>query len=237
MAVNGMKYRPPPCFNAQMTSLEDLVNRWFLGWCASRELPAAEVTDDGLWIHCAQPGREFEVFALRADDDPESVSRLAAQVLAMKEHTWLTVPTRRSADIAAAVEAAGLEVLHRSEWLMTTDLTRHPHHAPGPGYVCSAHTEGSVIRVSVHNDAGELAARGQIGLAGTDAVADRIETMPEHRRRGLGSVVMSALAAEAVAQGARTGLLIASSDGQNLYTALGWEHLADAVITQPPAAR
>jgi GNAT superfamily N-acetyltransferase len=225
-----------PCFNDQMTSMEDLFDRWFAGWRASRDLPAAEVTDDGLWIHCAQPSREFEVFALHADDDPASIPRLAAKVLAMKEHTWLTLPTHRSTQTAAAVEAAGMEVLHRSEWLMSIDLTGHPHRAPGPGYTCTARTEGPAIHVSVHDEAGELAARGQLGLAGEDAVPDRIETMPDHRRRGLGSVVMSALAAEALAQGARTGLLIASVDGQGLYSALGWEHVADVVISQAPAA-
>jgi predicted GNAT family acetyltransferase len=120
---------------------------------------------------------------------------------------------------------------------MTTDLTGHPRHtALESPYVCDVRTEGSVITVSIHDDAGELAACGQVGLAGTDAVADRIETMPEHRRRGLGSAVMSALTAEALRQGARTGLLIASADGQHLYSALGWERLADAVIAQSPTA-
>jgi hypothetical protein len=47
---------------------------------------------------------------------------------------------------------------------------------------------------------------------------------------------MGALAAEAVARGAHTGLLIASADGRHLYSALGWKHLADVVIAQPPAA-
>jgi hypothetical protein len=35
----------------------------------------------------------------------------------------------------------------------------------------------------MHDDASDLAARGKIGLAGTDAVPDSIDMMPEHRRR------------------------------------------------------
>jgi GNAT superfamily N-acetyltransferase len=219
-----------------MARLEDLIIRWHLGWRASRTLPAADVSDDGLWIHCAQPSREFEVLALHADEDPASLPRLAAQVLAAKEHTWLTVTTNHPAQTTAALEATGLEILHRSEWLMTTDLTRHPRHALDAAYMCDIRTEPSVIAVSIHDRDGELAARGQIGLTGTDAVADRIETMPNHRRRGLGRAVMSALATEAAAHGAHTGLLIASADGQHLYSALGWERVADVVIARSPAA-
>lgn len=219
-----------------MTNLEDLINRWHLGWRAARGLPAAEVTGDALWSHCAQPGREYEVFALHADDDPSSVSRLAAQVLAAKEPTWLTVATNQPERTAAAIEASGLQLLHRSEWLMTADLAQHPRRAPEPTYTCEVRSEGPAVTVSIHDGAGELAARGQAGLACPDAVPDRIETMPAHRRRGLGSVVMSALSAEAVSQGARTGLLIASADGQRLYSTLGWTRLAEVIIAQSAAA-
>lgn len=231
-----MIYVVPLCSNDQMTNLEDLIHRWHLGWRASRSLPAAEVTDDALWSHCAQPGREYEVFALHADEDPASVSRLAAQVRAAKQHTWLTIATTRPAETTAAVEAAGLELLHRSEWLMTTELPRHPRHSPDSAYTCDLRSEGHAITVQIHDHTGDLAARGQIGLAGTDAIPDRIETMPAHRRRGLGSIVMGTLTAEAVTQGAHTGLLIASVDGQHLYSTLGWKRLADVVIAQPPAA-
>jgi hypothetical protein len=46
---------------------------------------------------------------------------------------------------------------------------------------------------------------------------------------------MSALAEAAVAQGARTGLLVASEEGQRLYSSLGWRHEADVLIARGPA--
>lgn len=218
-----------------MANFEDLINRWTLGWQASRDLPPVKVTEDGLWVHCVeQPGREFEVFALHADEDPESVRRLAAEVLAAEKHTWLTVTTTDAAETAAALEAAGLQLLLRSETYMSIDLTRHPRQDLDPAFTSEIRAEGSSVKVLIHDAAGELAARGQIGLAGADGVADRIETMPDFRRRGLGAVVMGTLAAEAVARGARTGLLIASEQGRLLYSRLGWERVADVVIAQPP---
>jgi GNAT superfamily N-acetyltransferase len=62
-----------------------------------------------------------------------------------------------------------------------------------------------------------------VGVLGSDAVFDRVETSPAHRRRGLGHHVMGALTGWAVDQGATEGLLAASADGAGLYTSLGWD--------------
>ncbi|MFF4845097.1 GNAT family N-acetyltransferase [Streptomyces collinus] len=215
----------------------ELIRRWLGGWTAARSLPAAEPVEaggDGLRSECGQPGREVEVFALRADEEPESLARLAAAVAAARRTTWLTVPTLRPGAVEAVVGAAGLEVLHRSEWFMTTDLSEHPQHAPAAPYTRQIRTEGPVTVVSLHDSSGEVAARGTIAAVGADAIADRIETGAAHRRRGLGRAVMSALAEAAVAQGARTGLLIASAEGQRLYSSLGWRHEADVLIARGP---
>ncbi|MGF1242353.1 GNAT family N-acetyltransferase [Streptomyces sp. 2-6] len=221
-----------------MTKIEaGLIGRWLDGWTVARSLPEAEPVEpagDGLRSKCDQPGREVEVFALRADEEPESVARLAAAVATARQVTWLTVPTLRPDTAEAVVGAAGLELVQRSEWLMTTDLTEHPQHEPAAPYEREVRTEGPVTVVSLHAPSGEVAARGTIAVVGGDAIADRIETDAAHRRRGLGRAVMSALAEAAVSQGARTGLLIASQEGQRLYSTLGWRHEADVLIARGP---
>ncbi|GAB1329349.1 GNAT family N-acetyltransferase [Streptomyces sennicomposti] len=224
-----------------MTTIEPgLIRRWLDGWTVARSLPEAEPVEpagDGLRSECDQPGREVEVFALRADEEPESVARLAAAVATARQVTWLTVPTLRRDAVEAVVGAAGLELVQRSEWFMTTDLTEHPRHAPAAPYEREVRTDGPVTVVSLHDRAGEVAARGTIAVVGGDAIADRIETEAAHRRRGLGRAVMSALAETAVSQGARTGLLIASQEGRRLYSALGWHHKADVLIARGPVGR
>ncbi|MYS40985.1 GNAT family N-acetyltransferase [Streptomyces sp. SID5998] len=224
-----------------MTKIEaGLIGRWLDGWTVARSLPEAEPVEpagDGLRSKCDQPGREVEVFALRADEEPESVARLAAAVATARQVTWLTVPTLRPDTVEAVVGAAGLELVQRSEWFMTTDLTEHPQHEPAAPYEREVRTEGPVTVVSLHAPSGEVAARGTIAVVGGDAIADRIETDAAHRRRGLGRAVMSALAEAAVSQGARTGLLIASQEGQRLYSALGWRHEADVLIARGPVGQ
>ena len=222
-----------------MTKIESrLIRRWLDGWTVARSLPEAEPVDPagaGLRSKCDQPGREVEVFALRADEEPESLSRLAAAVAAERQTTWLTVPTLRPGAVESVLVAAGLELLRRSEWFMTTDLTEHPRHETATPYEREVRTQGPVTIVTLHGPSGEVAARGTIAVVGADAIADRIETDAAHRRRGLGRAMMSALAEAAVSQGARTGLLIASEEGQRLYSSLGWHHEADVLIARGPA--
>lgn len=94
------------------------------------------------------------------------------------------------------------------------------------GYRLCSWSRGGVTRVMVAASDGSPAARGQIAPTGTTAVADQIETAPEHRRKGLGNLVMRTLQSAAVRQGAHTGVLAGTPAGRGLYEALGWEVVA-----------
>jgi GNAT superfamily N-acetyltransferase len=213
--------------------MRDLIVRWQRGWGAARQLPDASDVGDGLRVVCHQPGRNIEYVALRADEDPASVARLAERVHAEDLVTWLTVPTHDLQRQLAAVAAAGLVALRTSEQLMTADLAAHPNRAVPAGYRLHAGVNEQQLVVSIVDDSGTVAAGGTVGLCGPDAVADRIFTDPAHRRRGLAAAVMTALAQGAVEHGARNGILIASEEGQQLYAALGWTSVADVLIAAP----
>lgn len=75
---------------------------------------------------------------------------------------------------------------------------------------------------TAEEEGGRPAASGQVGVQGEMAVFDRIKTEEDMRRRGLGSLLMGRLGAEAYKLGARTGWLIGTWDGQQLYGHLGW---------------
>jgi GNAT superfamily N-acetyltransferase len=211
----------------------DLVRRWQRGWAAARGIPTTEPDGDGLTAYVGRPERQWEIFALRADEDPDSLARLAARVAETPPTTWLTVATTQPLRALAVVEAAGLMPVDRPEWLMTTTLTDHPRGTLPDGYTPRFVREGDVISGTVLDGSDSPAARGTMAVVGTDAVADQIMTAPAHRRRGLGSALMGGLAQAAVALGARTGLLVASADGQRLYSSLGWQRRAEVRIFQP----
>jgi GNAT superfamily N-acetyltransferase len=211
-----------------MSELSDLMTRWVHGWVAARSLPAPEDLGDGLRVLCHQPGRDVEIFA--RSDDAASIASLAARVGREPDPTWLTVPTTRPEKTASLLEDGGLTLLKRSESLMTAVLGEQPSHAvPEPYYLHIEHVD-SMIYVEVRDRAGEAAARGAAGICGTDAIMDRILTWPDHRRRGLANAVMSTLAAAALERGARSGILVASEEGQLLYRTLGWSDVSRVVI-------
>ena len=94
-----------------------------------------------------------------------------------------------------------------------------------PGYDLRASGLGAVTRVEIRSNDGGLAASGYAAETSDAFVYDRIETDRAHRRRGLGRAVMAALQACRRSQSARQ-LLIATAEGERLYSTLGWTKLS-----------
>ncbi|SFR29321.1 FR47-like protein [Lentzea waywayandensis] len=203
----------------------ELVERWHRGWIAADGL-TSEYRDGYLVVHV---NRSHRVFEWIATDDAES-GALAGVVATTEEPSWLSIPTHSPEKVIAEVEAAGLVVARPDETFMRRALAGHPAPEPPAGYQVEI-TRDPVIKVQVLAD-GEVAAGGLMAVVGKDAVAHRIETAETHRRRGLGSVVMGALAREAMTDGATTGLLFSSTDGVHLYRSLGWEKISDLVVAR-----
>src|SRR3569623_55625 len=70
--------------------------------------------------------------------------------------------------------------------------------------------------------AADEAARGRIVAMRELVVFDRSRTAEAHRRRGLASAIMRALAVEAHGQGIADAMLCATPAGRGLYESLGW---------------
>ncbi|KOV82732.1 GNAT family N-acetyltransferase [Nocardia sp. NRRL S-836] len=213
-----------------MNHIGTLVERWHRGWIAAEGL-TSEHRDGHLVVHVNRPHRRFEWLAT----DETEVAALAELVAATRQPDWLSVPTGDPAGVIGELERAGLRVARPDETFMRRPLDDHPQPGPPAGYAVEV-TRDPVIQVRVLAADGEPAASGLMAVVGTDAVAHRIETSAEHRRRGLGSVVMGTLAREAVQDGARTGLLFSSADGVHLYRSLGWERISALVVAQNEVA-
>ena len=205
----------------------ELVERWHRGWIAADGLTSS-YRDGYLVVHVNRPHRVNEWIAT----DDEETAAMARIVAATEEPNWLSVPTDEPEKVIAEMEAAGLIVARPDETFMRCELVAHPPLFEAPaGYTVEVR-RGPVIGVRVLTADGEEAASGLMAVVGEDAVAHRIETAEAHRRRGLGSVVMSVLAREAMKDGATTGLLFSSTEGVHLYGRLGWEKISDLVVAQ-----
>jgi len=90
------------------------------------------------------------------------------------------------------------------------------------GYRLHTDSVGALTFAKLIADTGEIAASGQVAIDGSFATFDQIVTAENHRRRGLGRHIMTALANISHGLGAKQGVLVATEAGAALYKALGW---------------
>lgn len=102
------------------------------------------------------------------------------------------------------------------------------------GYTLRLDRDAHGSRVTILAPDGTLAASGAAAEAEGVFVYDRIITEPDHRRKGLGRVVMAALHATR-GDSASTELLVATDEGRALYTSLGWTVLSSFVTAEIPS--
>ncbi|WP_242443674.1 GNAT family N-acetyltransferase [Sphingobium sp. LB126] len=92
-----------------------------------------------------------------------------------------------------------------------------------------------VLEARIFFETGALAASGYAVETGDICIYDRIVTEPDHRRKGLGHALMRALH-DARRHVGGMELLVATQDGQALYSTLGWETISPystASIVEP----
>ncbi|MFE5583296.1 GNAT family N-acetyltransferase [Kitasatospora sp. NPDC056531] len=196
-------------------SITELVRMWISGWTVSRGSADPVEQPWGWSIDVGAPVGEVGRHVLPEPTEAE-VRKLAETITAPT--TWLKLFAE---DDTVRPWLGPRWRLDQPGFLMTAPLGPERPELPA-GYTVTTWTRGGILRVLVRTGDGHLAARGQAGLAGPVAVPDQIVTTPEHRRRGLGSVVMRTLQSAAHETGARTGVLVGTVAGQALYTSLGW---------------
>lgn len=192
----------------------ELVRMWVGGWVVSR---GSSDPIDEPWGWTIDVGQPTHVARHVLPEPSEAdVRKIVAATSA--PGTWLKL----FAEDQAVLPWVGPGWRRDSPgFLMTCQLTPERPEVPA-GYALTGWTRGGVSRVLIRTRAGHFAARGQIARAGAHAVVDQVETAAEHRRKGLGGLVMRALQSTAYEAGARTGVLVGTSEGRALYSSLGW---------------
>ncbi|WP_143309079.1 GNAT family N-acetyltransferase [Chitinophaga vietnamensis] len=196
-----------------------ILETWVKGWSMAREVPPPEPFGDGFRTEVGWPGIKTRyVFPACTP----MVRELAATIDAPHIFLKVCAPVE---EVAAILPAAWK--LEAPAFMMSCPHGMHPakHHLL-PQYHVDVNKHAAVPLVRILTARGEEAAVGRVALVDGYAIYDRIETHPDHRRRGLGSVIMKTLEAVAKGRGARKGLLVATAQGRELYHSLGWEYIA-----------
>ncbi|MEU2283465.1 GNAT family N-acetyltransferase [Streptomyces sp. NPDC013178] len=197
------------------------VRAWVDGWVVSRGAAPPVREPWGFTIDVGQATHvSRHVFAQVGEGVEETVVRKVADGVT-GAGVWLKV--FQDPAVVGAWLGERWWVDPEPGWLMTVPLRPDAGPARAPeGYRLRTWTRGGVTRVLLAAPDGSFAARGQVAPTGATAVIDQMETAPEHRRRGLGSIVMRTLQAAAAAEGAETGVLAGTPAGRALYESLGW---------------
>jgi GNAT superfamily N-acetyltransferase len=211
----------------------DVFAAWCRGWATTRQVAPPMAHGDGLRIDV---GQAMQVARYVFPHVSPSLRELGATIT----QPWIF--------LKACAEGSELRALLPARWemqpdafMMTCDDTPFPGgSALSPRYTLHVADDGARTRrasVQVLAQDGELAASGHLALDDRMAIYDRIVTEPAHQRRGLGRVVMQALQTLAHRHGRHGGVLVATPQGRELYTQLGWRmHAPWASAVIPGAA-
>ncbi|MEV4227672.1 GNAT family N-acetyltransferase [Streptomyces bobili] len=201
--------------------MDGVVRAWVDGWVVSRGAAPPVREPWGFTVDVGQSAHvSRHVLAAVGDGvEEQTVRKVADGVTA----TGVWVKVFQHPALVGGWLGEGWWVDPEPGWLMTVALPARAGHTRVPdGYRLRRWTRGGVTRLLVTTPDGSFAARGQVAPTGATAVFDQIETAPEHRRRGLGSLVMRTLAETAASEGAKTGVLAGTPAGRALYESLDW---------------
>jgi GNAT superfamily N-acetyltransferase len=200
----------------------DLIARWATAWAISRGAATPVARDGGLYIHVDQPDQIGRYLFARPDAD--AIRPLAASI----DRPLLYLKICAPADLVSPLLPPGWAIAAPG-YMMTAPLSvmlDRPQAIPTE-FETRISRDDSITFAHVVDPAGEEAARGRIVAVEGLIVFDRIRTADQYQRRGLGSAIMRALAAEARQSGVENAMLCATPAGRELYTSLGWSLHSD----------
>lgn len=208
----------------------DLIARWADAWAISRGAAMPAARDGGLYIHVDQPDQIGRYVFARLEAD--AIRPLAASI----DRPLLYLKVCAPADLARPLLPRGWEIATPG-YMMTAPLSvmlDRPLAFPAE-FEIRITRDNSITFAHILDAAGEEAARGRIVAVDDLIVFDRIRTTDHYQRRGLGSAIMRALAAEARQSGIKDAMLCATPAGRELYTSLGWSLHSDYTTASLPA--
>ena len=195
-----------------------LVETWVRGWSLTREVAPPERDSGALRVDVGWPEQKqrYVFDHLSAD-----VRRLAQRI----HEPWILIKVCAPWEAVQPVLPIGW-VIPAPGFMMSRGLEPADEPLLPQGYGFELDSRLPLTVAYIKTLAGEIAASGRLGLVsgpiGRLAVFDRIRSHENHRRRGLARALMTKLGNIALANGVTRAALVATPDGRQLYSTLGW---------------
>jgi GNAT superfamily N-acetyltransferase len=209
----------------------DIVKCWVTGWALSRRLMPPTVLAEGFYVHVGLPRQQARYVLPRFE--PRSLLTLAEAI----NTPWTFIKV--CAELKPVAEALPKPwTVQEPRLMMTAALAHTADHPDADGvsrdYSSHLSVEGDVIGAQWRDGAGMVVASGRAAMVDFSCIFDQIAVHEHHRRRGLGRALVGLLRQEAIKRHKKRGILVATSEGQALYSTLGWDAhsaYASAVIS------
>lgn len=188
---------------------------WATGWALSRGTPAPVRSAGAFRIDVGLPQHKARYVFPKCSDEVRSLAEtihdpeVFIKVCAPPEPVQSQLPPHWK--------------IERLGFMMTLLSSQQQESSLPATYTLQVTSTPPVLIAQISDPSGLIAAQGRVALVGAFAVYDQIETHEQHRRRGLGRVIMNALRQSASDHGGDHGLLVATPDGRALYSTLGWQ--------------
>lgn len=206
-----------------MTVQPDEIAVWTRAWAISRGCAPPAPAFGGWFVHVDMPDQVSRyVFA---NLNPVQLRALSQAI--REPFVLLKLPFLAS-QVQSAL-GAGWDAV-RTGWFMRRDLPDAGADLPD-GFIVRVEP-GECQQYRLYDADGTEAAAARLTVLGHFATIDSVDTEPAYRRRGLASALTQRMAADARAQGAGVGLLVATDAGLKVYERLGWTLLAPWTTAQ-----
>lgn len=203
--------------NQETAFIHQALPIWVDCWARARQLPVPiQLPRRVLQVDVGWPDQLVRY--VMPGDDLSVVEKYARELHAPA--TWLKICAGR--DAVAPILPPRWE-LSAPRFFMHTEISERYALQVPRGYSLGMTQQGQTMHATVKTADGQLAADGGLILAGRYAIFDTIITETQHQRKGLGRLVMQALANHAYDNAAHEGSLVATEAGQMLYDTLGWK--------------
>ncbi|MFF2030111.1 GNAT family N-acetyltransferase [Arthrobacter sp. NPDC058192] len=214
--------------DAMVEDTTHLLGIWVAGWAACR---GYETRKEGRFPAAlrADTTGEWEYFAF--DPSESEFADLAAKTAEVPARV-LTILTNDVGRYTFLGQQNGLHTTSASQTMMIVDMETQDSEDPwlSDDDLRLETSRNGGVHHAVVRAGEETAASGRVFVVGHTAIFDKIVTSPTYQRRGLGSFIMKALAAQAFEHDVDSGLLLASLDGQKLYSHLGWRTVCHVLM-------
>lgn len=194
----------------------DIVVKWLTAWSLSRKLPSPVPYKSGLMVDVGYENQKRRYVFTALNDDLIQLSKSIDQPGIFIKVCASPDELKNSVSKKWIVQSQGYMMYC---WHKMDIPNRTLHTA----YKVEFEQYNSTYLVRIVTRKGELAATGRVVLVDDLAVYDRISTEPNHKRMGLGTLVMKELEKIALSNSVYHNFLVATEEGKLFYECLGWE--------------